>query len=339
MILKNHNLQNLHTFQLQASTSYYSSFAHLDELKKTLANEAILHLPKLVLGGGSNLVFLENYHGLVLHNQIMGIEVLNEDLNTVKVRVGAGVQWHQLVLIALENKWHGIENLALIPGTVGAAPVQNIGAYGIEVAQTIDQVHFYHWEHQELISISQQEALFGYRDSLFKKDLKNKGIICYVDFIFQKKSNFNLTYAPLQEKFKGELPSSIQAQEVVQAVIDIRNSKLPNPTITPNAGSFFKNPVISKGHYDSLIEKHPKLPQYAHPEGVKIPAAYLIEQSGWKGRHLNTVGVHHLQALVLINLGNAKAEDLHILIQRIQKDIYQSFKILLEPEVQLIRNV
>lgn len=339
MLSTQQDLKNLHTFQLQAKAAFYSSFHSLEQLEALLQLKEATSLPKLVLGKGSNIVFLEDYNGLILHNKIKGVKVISETSEHTKVRVGAGEDWHELVLTALNEGWHGIENLALIPGTVGAAPVQNIGAYGVEVAQSIEAIHFYHWEKKQIQLITKQEAQFGYRDSIFKQELKNKGVICYVDFNFSNTPNFNLSYAPLQEKFKHQSLRKLDAQEVVQTVIDIRNSKLPDPYTIPNAGSFFKNPVISKGQYESLKEDYPKLPQYPHPSGIKVPAAYLIEQSGWKGRHLNTVGVHNQQALVLINIGSAKAEDLNILIQRIQKDVYQQFKILLEPEVQLIKNV
>lgn len=339
MIQKAHSLQQLHTFNLNAKTAYYGTFESTDALISLINNTIVPpHLPKMVLGGGSNVIFLEDYPGLILHNHIQGIKVMDTAADHVMVRVGSGEVWHNLVLHAIAQGWHGIENLALIPGSVGAAPVQNIGAYGVEVHSFIENIHFYNWEEKKTQIINHQEAAFGYRDSLFKNELKGKGVITHVDFKFALNPHFNLSYKPLKEYFSDYNPEDITAKEIANAVIQIRQSKLPDPKEIPNAGSFFKNPIIDSVHFESLLAIDSELPHYPSPQGMKIPAAYFIQQTGWKGKPWNTVGVHKNQSLVLINLGNGTAQDLKSLINAIQQDVYKKYNIHLEPEVQLIQN-
>lgn len=339
MIQTEYSLKQLHTFKLNSKAAYYGIFEHIDALISIINNPAIpTHLPKMVLGGGSNVIFLDDYPGLILHNQIRGIKILNTNSEYVTVRVGAGEIWHDLVLHATEQGWYGIENLALIPGSVGAAPVQNIGAYGVEVHTFIENVHFYNWEKNKFQIIDHDKANFGYRDSIFKHDLKGKGVITHVDFKFPLKPHYNLSYKPLKEYFLNHNAKDITAKAIAKVVIEIRQSKLPDPKEIPNAGSFFKNPIVSQSHFDKLFKTDPQLPSYPSAHGVKIPAAYLIQNTGWKGKSWNTVGVHKNQALVLINLKNGTAQDLKSLINAIQQDVSKKYDIHLEPEVQLIQN-
>lgn len=338
MWLKNHSLKSLHTFQLEAKAAYYTEFETLEQLKIILNEIKQINpdMNKIILGGGSNMIFMKDYDGAVLHNKIKGINILEKTDQTIKVEVGAGEIWHDFVMHAVENNWYGIENLALIPGTVGAAPIQNIGAYGVEAKECIHSIEYYNWEEDKIHIINNNEANFGYRDSVFKNALKGKGVILKVIFQFSLEKKYNLSYAPLAEYFKDKNLEDIQIEHVANAVIEIRQSKLPDPSVTPNAGSFFKNPIIEPAHYEELLLKYDRVPHYPNGDLVKVPAAFLIEQSGWKGKDFGGLTVHKRQALVLTNPRQGKASELKDLIQHIQKDVYNRSNILLEPEVQLI---
>lgn len=337
MIKENCSLRNLHTFRLSAKTSYFSTFNSKEQLKNLLNNPP-LHkdIPIRILGEGSNMVFVEDFNGWILKNNIKGIKITKENENHVYLTIGAGESWHDFVLYTLNNNWFGLENLALIPGTVGAAPIQNIGAYGKEVASFIESVNFMYYKDFKEVVIPHTKAAFEYRNSIFKNKLKDKGLITHVNFKLDKKPKINIEYKPLKEYFTGRNYENIHPKEVAEAVIQIRNSKLPNPSKIPNAGSFFKNPIISKDKYQALVLQDPNLPHYPHGNEVKVPAAYLIEQTGWKGKSWKSVGVHKKQALVLINLGEGKANDLKELIKSIQESVFNKYKIALEPEVQII---
>lgn len=314
---------------------YYAPITRPEELA-TITVDASLPAKRFVLGGGSNVLLTHNLHGIVLHNKIKGIEKVKENADHVWVTVGAGEVWHDFVMYAIANHWAGIENLALIPGTVGAAPIQNIGAYGVEVKAVIDCVTGWHWDMKQLVPFYNSECAFGYRDSIFKHQLKDKVFITSVTFRLNKKPNYNTSYGAIEQELQkmGITEPSIAA--IADAVIAIRSSKLPNPREIGNAGSFFKNPTIPIEQYNILKETFPTIPSYpVNEESVKVPAGWLIEQCGWKGFRAGDAGVHEKQALVLVNYGHATGGAVWDLSDNILKTVHDKFHIQLEREVQV----
>jgi UDP-N-acetylmuramate dehydrogenase len=273
--------------------------------------------------------------GTVILNRIKGITVVKEDANETWLRAGAGEVWHDLVLHAIGNNLGGIENLALIPGTVGAAPIQNIGAYGVEVKDTITEVECWHWEEKKLVTFSNEDCRFGYRDSVFKHSLKGKVVVTAVTFRLSKQPVLHIDYGAIRDELKAmELEPSVQS--IAQAVINIRRSKLPDPAVIGNAGSFFKNPTISRDAFAGLQARYPAIPSFPASEGlVKIPAGWLIEQCGWKGYRSGNAGVHAKQALVLVNYGNATGREIWGLSDAVLHSVNETFGIELEREVQV----
>ncbi len=314
---------------------YYAPITRPEELA-TITVDSSLPAKRFVLGGGSNVLLTHNLHGIVLHNKIKGIEKVKENADHVWVTVGAGEVWHDFVMYAIANHWAGIENLALIPGTVGAAPIQNIGAYGVEVKAVIDCVTGWHWDMKQLVPFYNSECAFGYRDSIFKHQLKDKVFITSVTFRLNKKPNYNTSYGAIEQELQkmGITEPSIAA--IADAVIAIRSSKLPNPREIGNAGSFFKNPTIPIEQYNILKETFPTIPSYpVNEESVKVPAGWLIEQCGWKGFRAGDAGVHEKQALVLVNYGHATGGAVWDLSDNILKTVHDKFHIQLEREVQV----
>ena len=291
-----------------------------------------------ILGGGSNTLFVEDPKQAVVKMNISGIEIIEEDSQTALVKVGAGVDWHELVLWSLEHNLGGIENLALIPGQVGAAPIQNIGAYGVELKDVFNSCRFVHRESLEVISYDADQCQFGYRDSVFKNNLKNKVVITYVCLrLFKNGHTPKTTYGALASVLNTWGIKNPTVQEVARAVIQIRESKLPDPKELGNAGSFFKNPIISKDAYQALLDKHPTLPSYPAEEGYcKIPAAWLIEQTGFKGKREGDAGMHKQHALVLVNYGTASGKDLVAFSHKVQEAVANKFQIHLVPEVNIL---
>lgn len=291
-----------------------------------------------ILGGGSNTLFVDDPKNAIIKMEISGIEIVEQDTQTALVKVGAGVDWHQLVLWSLEHNLGGIENLALIPGQVGAAPIQNIGAYGVELKDVFQSCSFIDRESRNHHTYNIDQCQFGYRDSIFKNDLKNRVIITYV-WIRLQKQNYKLktAYGAIQSvlaTWKCENPT---IHDVARAVIQIRQSKLPDPKKLGNAGSFFKNPVIQKTEFESLQLKHPTMPSYKTEHGhYKIPAAWLIEQAGFKGKRIGDVGMHDKHALVLVNYGSGTGKDLVAFSQKVQKKVLDLFGIHLTPEVNIL---
>lgn len=291
--------------------------------------------PYHVVGGGSNILLTKPVDGLVILNRLKGITVEREDAAHVWVRVMGGEQWHDFVLYAIGNNLGGIENLALIPGTVGAAPIQNIGAYGVEVKETIEQVTAWHWEEKQFIDLSNADCRFGYRDSIFKHALKGKTLVTSVLFRLSKHPQLRTSYGAITQELEsmGLTPS---VRNIAQAVINIRRSKLPDPAEIGNAGSFFKNPEIPKSRYETLLQQHPLMPSYpvdAHT--IKVPAGWLIEQCGWKGKRIGDAGVHVRQALVLVNYAHATGAQILSLSEEVIRSVQQQYNILLEREVQI----
>ena len=339
---KDYSLLNHNTFGMDVKAKRYVEYDSEEELKNlipTLDGE-VLHI-----GGGSNLLFKGNFEGTILHSAICGIEELstvNCQLSTVKgevlVRVGAGEVWDDFVAWAVERGYGGVENLSLIPGEVGASAVQNIGAYGVEAKDVIAMVEAVDLQSGEKRIFAPQECDYSYRQSIFKKQLKGRYAITYVTYRLQKTPQLKLDYGNLRTVLTNQstVNSQLSIRQVRQAIIDIRNAKLPDPKVQGNAGSFFMNPVVSREKFLSLQKDYPQMPYYEVEGGVKIPAGWMIDQCGWKGKALGRAGVHDKQALVLVNLGGASSEEIITLCNTICKDVYDKFGIDIHPEVNLI---
>ncbi|HLU17348.1 MAG TPA: UDP-N-acetylmuramate dehydrogenase [Edaphocola sp.] len=329
-------LDTLNTFGMKVKAAFFSELRDAKECEQ-LAQLAPQYAPILVLGGGSNMLFLNNPKRWVIKNEIKGISLLEETDEYVQLRVSGGEVWHEFVLYCIDNGYCGLENLSLIPGTVGAAPIQNIGAYGVEVKRHITKVHFWHLEHQRFESLDNKDCNFGYRDSVFKHDLKGKVIITAVDWRLSKHAQLDVSYGNIKDELQRMGISRPGIKDVSDAVIAIRTAKLPNPAEIGNAGSFFKNPVVEHSVYQKIKAVYPDAPGYAVDENsTKLPAAWLIEQSGLKGYQQGAVGVHHRQALVLVNLGGATGEDIYQLSEHVINTVKEKFGISLEREVQMV---
>lgn len=332
---QNISLLPYNTFGIDTTAEY---FMEIDDegLLPGLSVDTLLPAEKHILGGGSNVLLTKNISGLTLLNRIKGIKIEKEDEDHVWVRVQSGEVWHEFVMYAIANNWAGIENLALIPGTVGAAPMQNIGAYGVEVKDCIEHVTAWHWDEQLYVNYDNKECAFGYRESLFKHSLKEKVFITSVVFRLNKKPTFNTSYGAIEQELQKMNISTLSIKAIADAVINIRSSKLPDPKRIGNAGSFFKNPTISAAHFELLQTNFPGIPSYpVGAAGIKVPAGWLIEQCGWKGHKQGHTGVHEKQALVLVNYGGATGAEIWQLSDEILQSVKERFGILLEREVQV----
>ena len=335
MILENVNLREYTTFGVNATTRFFSTFTSNDELKALLQSNR--DTTKFILGGGSNVLFANNLDALTLKNEIKGIEVVFQNSEEVVLKVGGGEVWHDFVIYCIENNYFGVENLSLIPGSVGACPIQNIGAYGVEVKHVIDKVEAIEITTGNLIQFTNEECKFGYRESIFKNTHKGKYIIVSVYFRLSKNGTINIQYGAIQEELTKKGILSPTLSDVSNAVISIRQSKLPNPKELGNAGSFFKNPVVAQSVFASIQNEFPEVPSFPAGEGyVKIPAGWLIEKSGWKGKRKGNCGVHTNQALVLVNYGAASGNEILELSQDIMNDVFSKFSVSLEREVNIL---
>ena len=345
---ENVSLRPYNTFDLDVRARYFARFASADELRQLLKLPQVQAADKLILGGGSNLLFTQDFGGVVLKNEIRGLEILSEDgeEGTALVRAGAGENWHGLVEFALDQHLSGIENLSLIPGTVGAAPLQNIGAYGAELRDTFDHLEAVELGTGALRVFTTDECGFGYRESVFKNVLKNQFVVTAVVLRLHRQARLsgyelNVRYGAITQTLAElGIEGEPTPQEVSRAVVHIRRSKLPDPAEIGNAGSFFKNPEISQARFDHLKSQYPNLPGYPVPGGVKVPAGWLIEQAGWKGLRrgpgAGTHGVHDRQALVLVHHGGATGSELRQLAEDIIASVRQKFGIDLHPEVNIL---
>ncbi|MGB8695932.1 MULTISPECIES: UDP-N-acetylmuramate dehydrogenase [Acinetobacter] len=321
-------LKPFNTLSLDAIASHYIKVQSQQELVDALNYARQQQLNVLILSGGSNMLLPEHIHALVLHMDIQGIESIAEDEHSKTIRVGAGQIWHDFVLWTTENRLYGLQNLALIPGLVGASPVQNIGAYGVEAGEFIESVQVYDRQLEQFSLILASDCDFSYRHSIFKDD-PNRFVITHVTFKLLKHAHLMLNYGDL----KHAVGDQQTAENLQKQVIQIRQSKLPDPKEYPNVGSFFKNPIVSQQLYDHLALSFPNLPHYPQAQGgVKIAAGWLIDQSGWKGKQLGMVGMFHKQALVLVNYDQATLADVKASYHAVQRDVQQKFNILLEPE-------
>ncbi|WP_321479891.1 UDP-N-acetylmuramate dehydrogenase [uncultured Bacteroides sp.] len=331
----NYSLLPHNTFGIDVKASSFLEYDTVAELRKLLEDGRITE-PWLHIGSGSNLLFLQDFKGTVLHSCINSIELLEETAETVSLRVGAGVIWDDFVSYCVENQWYGAENLSLIPGEVGASAVQNIGAYGVEVKDLIQSV-----ETVDVTTATERLFLlddchYSYRHSIFKEPEMQKYIVTFVCFQLNKKEGFTLNYGSISEELKVRC-SDLTLENVRQVIIDVRNSKLPDPKVVGNAGSFFMNPVVKRSHYKTLKEKYSDIPCYdVDSELVKIPAAWMIDRCGWKGYSIGQVGIHDKQALVLINKGGAKGVEVAELAQEIKQSVFNKFQIEIFPEVKFV---
>lgn len=336
MIQFNVSLQPYNTFGIDVSATAFARFSSIAELEAVLL-ENNGKLPLFILGGGSNVLFTKPVDALVLKNELKGFEHLNETEDTIDIRVGAGEEWHAFVRYCVEKGWGGVENLSLIPGSVGASPMQNIGAYGAEIKDCFVELTAFHIEKRELHTFSAQDCAFGYRESVFKRALKGQYIIASVTYRLQKHPKFNTAYGAIQTELDAMNVHDLSVSAISQAVMNIRNSKLPNPKELGNAGSFFKNPVVDLAVVEVLKERFPEVPNYPQPDGsVKLAAGWLIEQAGWKGKRIGNCGVHARQALVLVNYGGATGNEIYALSQAVLDDVQQQFGVLLEREVNIL---
>ncbi|MET3128539.1 UDP-N-acetylmuramate dehydrogenase [Arcicella rosea] len=336
-IQQNISLKPFNTFGLEASAQYFVEVNTVEELKDILQNPDFKNLDKLFLGGGSNLLLTKNYEGLVIKIALKGVEKVFEDENSVHVKAGAGEIWHQFVMFCVENHYAGIENLSLIPGTVGAAPMQNIGAYGVEIKDVFQELQALNLETLEIETFSLTDCQFGYRESVFKHALKGKYVITSVTFHLNKVATFKTAYGDIQKTLAEMNVTALSIKAVSDAVISIRRSKLPDPAEIGNSGSFFKNPEIPIEQYKQILIEYPTLPSYPINENtVKVPAGWLIEQAGWKGFRDGQIGVHARQALVLVNYGGGNGNEIKKLAEKVQQSVLDKFGIKLTPEVNYI---
>ncbi|WPR77010.1 UDP-N-acetylmuramate dehydrogenase [Algoriphagus sp. NG3] len=335
-ILENISLKPYNTFGIDKTARFFVVVKSVDELKGAIQWANHQKVNTLILGGGSNILLTQDQQALVIKIELEGIEVVREETDSVWVEVGAGINWHEFVLTSIENNWAGIENLSLIPGTVGASPMQNIGAYGVEIKDVFHSLKALNMDTLELEEFEAERCAFGYRESVFKHDLKGKYVISSVIFRLGKTPTFHTEYGAIRETLEASGIKDLSIKAISDAVIHIRQSKLPDPKEIGNAGSFFKNPTIPVTHYSSLKQDYPLIPGFPLPDGVKVPAAWLIEQCGWKGKRFGDVGVHSKQPLVLVNYGNGDGADIKDLAEKIQQSVWDKFNVPIHPEVNFL---
>ena len=333
---ENFSLKKHNTFGINAKAKFFTEFDSVLELKDILNSNIYKNNKTFIIGGGSNILLTQDYDGLIMQNRIIGICILEDNENNIIVEVGGGVNWHEFVIWSVSQNLSGIENLALIPGTVGASPIQNIGAYGMEVKETIHKVIAIEIATQEIKIFSNDDCNFEYRNSIFKEELKNKFIITKVEFKLSKTPVNNTTYGTIEKELKT-LRLKSNPKNIAKAVINIRNRKLPNPSEIGNCGSFFKNPIISTERFEKLKTEFPKMVGYIISESqTKIAAGWLIDNAGLKGYRKGDAGVHKNQALVLVNHNNASGQDIINLSELVQEVILEKYKISIEAEVNFL---
>lgn len=336
-IRENISLRTYNTFGIEASAKYFTSFKSIAELQELTTSALFNTNPLFILGGGSNILLTKDVDGLVAKNEIDGITVVNEDEEHIYLKAGAGVNWHRLVMFCVENNFAGMENLSLIPGNTGASPMQNIGAYGVEIKDIFHQLEAFHIREKACRTFSLAECEFGYRESVFKRRYKGQFIITSVTFRLNKEPVFQTSYGVIQQELENMGVRELNIRAISQAVINIRSSKLPDPKQVGNAGSFFKNPQVEKALFEKLRTYYPAIPFFPFDdEHVKVPAGWLIEQCGWKGYRKGDAGCYPKQALVLVNYGKAKGEEILRLSEEILLSVKEKFAIQLEREVNIL---
>ena len=337
-IQENISLQSYNTFGIDVAARFFCTINTYSELVTLITDILPQYKKHLIIGGGSNILLCTNYDGLVIKNNIVGFELINEDKTHVWIKAYSGTIWHDLVLHCVSNNWYGIENLSLIPGTVGAAPMQNIGAYGVELKTVFESLEAVHLKTAATRIFTKEECQFGYRESIFKKEEKGNYFIYAVTLKLSKQAAINTSYGDIQKILNEKNIEHPTIKAVSDAVIAIRQSKLPNPAVLGNAGSFFKNPEVSLEKALTLKKDYPEMPYYPLPnEMAKIPAGWLIEQCGWKGKVVGNTGSHAQQALVIVNYGNANGNEIWQHALNVQKSVQEKFDILISPEVNIIK--
>ena len=343
LVQENISLRKLNTFGIDVSARYFASFNIVDELSELLHSPFLSDHSPLILGGGSNILFTKSFDGLVLKNDITGIKTIKEDEHYVYVQVGAGENWHRFVQHCIKNQWAGVENLSLIPGNVGASPMQNIGAYGVEIKDVFFSLEAFHIKEQKIVTFSLNDCEFGYRESVFKRKFKDEFVITSVTYRLNKQPVFNISYGAIEQELGKMGVTTLSIAAISQAVINIRSSKLPNPAEIGNAGSFFKNPHVSAAEFQQIKDKYPNLVGYPQENGeVKLAAGWLIEHCGppgvlsWKGFRRGDAGCHARQSLVLVNYDNATGKEIFDLSEEILQTVKEKFGVVLEREVNII---
>jgi UDP-N-acetylmuramate dehydrogenase len=336
MIQSNVSLKEFNTFGIDVSAKLFSQVDNEDHVRRVIQSKEFGNNSSLILGGGSNLLFTKNYDGIIIRNHIQGIEIIEDNSDSVLVKVGGGVVWHDFVLYCIENGWYGIENLSLIPGNVGASPMQNIGAYGVEIKEVFHELEAIHLKTGEIHYFENSDCQFGYRESIFKNKFKGEYLISRVVYKLSKKEGFTISYGAIEKQLEDMGVQVLSAKSVSDAVIAIRQSKLPDPSKIGNSGSFFKNPIVSEKTYNSVKVNFPNLVGYsAGKDLMKIAAGWLIDEAGWRGKSFANYGVHKNQALVLVNYGGASGKEIYGLSSEIIDSIKDKFGIVLEREVNI----
>jgi UDP-N-acetylmuramate dehydrogenase len=336
-IIENYPLLNLNTFGLDIKAKYFTSINTVNELIEIKKTNEFKDLELLVLGGGSNILFTKDFDGLVILNNIKGKEIIVQNHHSVFLKIGAGENWHELVMYCVDKGWGGIENLSLIPGNTGTAPMQNIGAYGVEIKETFVELEALEILSGKIVKFNNSDCEFGYRESVFKNKMKNQYIILNITLELKKNPVFNVNYGDVKTILENQNIKNPSIKDVSNAIISIRRSKLPDPKKIGNSGSFFKNPIVSLKKLTLIKNKYPKIISYKINENeFKIAAGWMIEIAGWKGKRFNNFGVHEKQALVLVNYGLANGMEIFNLSEKIILDIKDKFGITLEREVNII---
>lgn len=337
IIHENFSLKNYNTFGIDATAKYFVEINSLKELRSIIGNND--YPRKIVIGGGSNMLLTDNIDALFIHINLKGKSIISESPDTAQVKIMAGENWHEMVMWSLENGFGGLENLSLIPGNTGTAPIQNIGAYGVELKDCFVSCEAIRIEDLQLITLNKEECKFGYRDSYFKNEGKDKYVITSVTFSLTKDNHIiNSCYGAIEEQLERDTIKNPTIKDISNAVIAIRQSKLPDPKVLGNSGSFFKNPMVSTEVFNEFISKHPEAPFYKISDlTYKIPAGWLIEKCGFKGKRFGDAGVHKNQALVLVNYDKATGKEILALASKIIEEVQNKFNITISPEVNLIK--
>lgn len=336
-IQENISLKPFNTFGIDVKAKYFTPITSEEDIQEFCKEHMPSYNKFILLGGGSNILFIKDFEGIVIKLENRGIEIINEDIDNVTIKAASGVSWDELVEYCVKKNWGGIENLSNIPGSVGAAPIQNIGAYGVELKDVFVKLEAVEISSGMTRTFSKEECRFGYRDSIFKNELKGKYIIKSISLKLEKFPILKTEYGTIKEELKRMKCQCPDIKSIREAIINIRSSKLPDPEIIGNAGSFFKNPVIGNIKFERLKQKYPGIPCYKADEGnIKIPAAWLIDHCGWKGQKLGNAGVHKDHALVLVNHGDATGQEILSLAEAIQGSVYNQFGIMLTPEVNIV---
>lgn len=336
-IIENYPLLKLNTFGVDVKAKYFISINTVNELIELTKTKVFKDLQLLILGGGSNILFTKDFDGLVILNNIKGKEIIDQTQESIFLKIGAGENWHELVMYTVDNGWGGIENLSLIPGNTGTAPMQNIGAYGVEIKETFVELEALEISSGKIVKFNNSDCEFGYRESVFKNKMKNQYIILNITLELKKNPVLNINYGDVKAILESQNINNPSIKEVSNTIISIRQSKLPDPKIIGNSGSFFKNPIVSLNQLEFIKKKYPNVVNYKINENeFKIAAGWMIERAGWKGKKFNNYGVHEKQALVLVNYGLANGMEIFNLSEEIILDIKDKFGITLEREVNII---